>query len=126
MVDSENSKALEASYGPDIAIPPTGEGMVAEKNIDPNVQHVLAEVPADLTQEDSKRVLRKLDLCLMPMMCLVVLFQFLDKTSLNYANLVSFPTVPAEWYTLCSKLIRVFTQLYVPASLRCPQGFIGH
>jgi hypothetical protein len=35
-----------------------------------------------LTEEDNKRVLRKLDLLLMPLMSATVLLQFLDKTSL--------------------------------------------
>lgn len=35
-----------------------------------------------LTEEDSKRVLRKIDFLLMPLMSATVLLQFLDKTSL--------------------------------------------
>lgn len=41
-----------------------------------------------INPQDSHRVLRKLDLYLMPLMCLAVLLQFLDKTSLNYASLL--------------------------------------
>ncbi|KAJ1583522.1 hypothetical protein NDA11_004989 [Ustilago hordei] len=41
-----------------------------------------------ITAADTTRVLRKIDLYLMPLMCLAVLLQFLDKTSLNYASLL--------------------------------------
>lgn len=78
-------------FGADIAIPPTGEGLIAEKDVDVTVQRALQEAPSlpeELSAEDNRRVLRKLDLCLIPMMCLVVLFQFLDKSSLNSANLL--------------------------------------
>ncbi|PWN46940.1 MFS general substrate transporter [Violaceomyces palustris] len=43
---------------------------------------------SDITELEFKTVLRKLDYVLMPLMCVVVLLQFLDKTSLNYANLL--------------------------------------
>ncbi|KAJ1031025.1 hypothetical protein NDA18_002249 [Ustilago nuda] len=41
-----------------------------------------------ITTADTTRVLRKIDFYLMPLMCLAVLLQFLDKTSLNYASLL--------------------------------------
>ncbi|SPC65437.1 probable DAL5 - Allantoate and ureidosuccinate permease [Ustilago sp. UG-2017b] len=41
-----------------------------------------------ITAADTTRVLRKIDLYLMPLKCLAVLLQFLDKTSLNYASLL--------------------------------------
>lgn len=44
--------------------------------------------PFKLSDADNKRVLRKIDWLLMPMMSVAVLLQFLDKTSLNYANLL--------------------------------------
>ncbi|PWZ02040.1 MFS general substrate transporter [Testicularia cyperi] len=43
---------------------------------------------ASVTDEELKRVLRKIDIVLMPLMSVAVLLQFLDKTSLNYANLL--------------------------------------
>lgn len=41
-----------------------------------------------VTEHELKTVLRKIDYVLMPLMCIAVLLQFLDKTSLNYANLL--------------------------------------
>lgn len=88
MVVNDNLKAQEEVLGKVVSLDKSNEASVTEKPIDPTVKHALEEAPVELSAEDSKRVLRKLDICLMPMMCLVVLFQFLDKTSLNYANLL--------------------------------------
>lgn len=41
-----------------------------------------------ITPEELKQVLRKIDLVIMPLLCVAVLLQFLDKTSLNYASLL--------------------------------------
>lgn len=48
----------------------------------------LAASASSVTPEELKRVLRKIDYILMPIMCVAVLMQFLDKTSLNYASLL--------------------------------------
>ncbi|EST09991.1 Major facilitator superfamily [Kalmanozyma brasiliensis GHG001] len=48
----------------------------------------LAASASDITPLELKKVLRKIDLVLMPLMCIAVLMQFLDKTSLNYASLL--------------------------------------
>lgn len=41
----------------------------------------------EITVEQSRRVLRKLDTVLMPMMCVCVLLQFLDKSKQQLQNL---------------------------------------
>ncbi|ETS63626.1 hypothetical protein PaG_01925 [Moesziomyces aphidis] len=41
-----------------------------------------------ITPAELKQVLRKIDLVIMPLLCVAVLLQFLDKTSLNYASLL--------------------------------------
>lgn len=71
-------KAQEA-YGPDIAVPPSGEGLLVEKDIEPAVKEVLKDAPASILPEESTRVLRRLDAFLLPMLSVVVLMQFLDK-----------------------------------------------
>ncbi len=49
----------------------------------------LADVDVStVTPAELKHVLRKIDYFLMPLMCIAVLLQFLDKTSLNYASLL--------------------------------------
>lgn len=48
----------------------------------------LAASASDITPLERKQVLRKIDTILMPLMCVAVLLQFLDKTSLNYASLL--------------------------------------
>lgn len=48
----------------------------------------LAAHASSVTPSELKSVLRKIDIILMPLMCVAVLLQFLDKTSLNYASLL--------------------------------------
>ncbi|KAI0206144.1 major facilitator superfamily transporter allantoate [Astrocystis sublimbata] len=45
-----------------------------------------------LTAEEQSRLLRKIDYCLMPLMCLVYGLNYLDKTTLSYASIVGFKT----------------------------------
>ncbi|KAG7286827.1 hypothetical protein NEMBOFW57_009144 [Staphylotrichum longicolle] len=41
-----------------------------------------------LTPEEDKRLLRKLDMCLLPVMATAYFFQFLDKTALSYTAIL--------------------------------------
>ncbi|KAI1080453.1 major facilitator superfamily transporter [Whalleya microplaca] len=45
----------------------------------------IIELNANYTPEEEKRVLRKIDCTILPMMCLVFFLQYLDKQSLSYA-----------------------------------------
>lgn len=49
----------------------------------------LVDVGEPYTAEDERAVLRKIDLTILPMMCVVFFLQYLDKQSLSYAS-VSF------------------------------------
>jgi len=42
----------------------------------------------ELTEEASKRILRKIDWNLMPIMCIVYMLNFLDKTTISYASVM--------------------------------------
>ncbi|KAK2599057.1 hypothetical protein QQS21_005463 [Conoideocrella luteorostrata] len=64
-----------------------GEKPIFDKNVDPALEFVRGEV-TDYTPEEEKKVLRKIDLALMPMLCWIYALQFADKTSLNYASLM--------------------------------------
>lgn len=46
----------------------------------------------EFTVEEGKRVLRKIDLHLLPLLCWVYAIQFADKTSLNYASVMGIRT----------------------------------
>lgn len=48
--------------------------------------------PIEYTVEEGKRVLRKIDLYLLPALCWVYAVQFADKTSLNYASVMGIRT----------------------------------
>lgn len=43
-----------------------------------------------LTPQDEKRLLRKIDLHILPMLCLVYGLNYLDKTSISYASIMGF------------------------------------
>lgn len=43
-----------------------------------------------LTPEDEKRLLRKIDLHILPLLCLVYGLNYLDKTSISYASIMGF------------------------------------
>ena len=42
----------------------------------------------ELDEITSKKLLRKIDLCLLPVMCLLYCFQFMDKLSTSYASIL--------------------------------------
>ena len=42
----------------------------------------------DVTPEEYRRVLWKIDLCLIPILAICYMFQFLDKMTLNYATIL--------------------------------------
>ena len=44
------------------------------------------KAPRDVTPEENDRVLRKIDLWLLPMMCMVYFMQQLDKSALSYSS----------------------------------------
>ena len=46
----------------------------------------------ELNEETSKRLLRKIDWNLMPIMCTVYMLNFLDKTTISYASVMGIKT----------------------------------
>ncbi|EEB05202.1 allantoate permease [Schizosaccharomyces japonicus yFS275] len=56
------------------------------QNLDVAVQ-LLADDDFEYTKEEANRVLRKIDLVLMPLMCITYALQYLDKVALSYAAL---------------------------------------
>ncbi|KUJ21321.1 MFS general substrate transporter [Mollisia scopiformis] len=45
-----------------------------------------------LSEEDDRRILRKIDMCLLPVLALSYLFQFLDKTAMSYTSILGLRT----------------------------------
>lgn len=60
---------------------------VAPSSADPALDFINGE-EIEFTPEEERRVLRKIDLALMPLLCWIYALQFADKTSLNYASLM--------------------------------------
>lgn len=46
----------------------------------------------ELTSEDERKLLRKIDLNLMPLLCLVYAMNYLDKTTVSYASIMGLKT----------------------------------
>ena len=71
------------------------KGKVALKHADSNdadeaFKIIQAGETIVLTKEDEKRLLRKIDLHILPMLCLVYGLNYLDKTSISYASIMGF------------------------------------
>ncbi|KAK1147334.1 hypothetical protein N8T08_001411 [Aspergillus melleus] len=59
------------------------------------------------TQEEERRVLRKIDMVILPMLCCVFFFQYLDKQSLSYAavfGLITDLDLQGSQYSWCSSI----------------------
>ncbi|KAK8068545.1 hypothetical protein PG996_007657 [Apiospora saccharicola] len=70
----------------------------------------ILDVAAAYTPEEEKRVLRKIDCTILPMMCVVFLLQYLDKQSLSYASVFGLITdlnMTSTQYSWCSSIFYV-------------------
>lgn len=93
---AEEKKASSVPDGGDLKAVMTevGQGILRDPTVedaDPALRFAEGEV-IDYTEVESKKVLRKIDLALMPLLCWVYMIQFADKTSLNYASLMGIRT----------------------------------
>jgi ACS family allantoate permease-like MFS transporter len=100
-ISGRQSPTSSLSDGDDIEkkVQVTGEDQLAGNEVvDQNAKDLLQEAHIaplnrdEISPQEFKSTLRRIDLFLMPLMCLSVLLQFLDKTSLNYANLLGITT----------------------------------
>ncbi|KAI0134193.1 major facilitator superfamily transporter allantoate [Xylariales sp. AK1849] len=101
---AETGKIAETHLGPDDekAIPPneTGNGVGAilkhaDKNDADEAYKVFASQAGEvivMTPEEEKRLLRKIDLNLMPLLCIVYGMNYLDKTTVSYASIMGLKT----------------------------------
>jgi hypothetical protein len=53
----------------------------------------IVELAATFTPEEERRLLRKIDYTILPMMCIVFFLQYLDKQSLSYASVGNSPVL---------------------------------
>ncbi|TLD32581.1 major facilitator superfamily transporter [Venturia nashicola] len=91
------------------------------------------EAVGSYTPEEEKRVVRKIDCVILPMMCLVFFFQYLDKQSLSYASVFGLITdlnMTSSQYSWCSsifyigQLISEWPFIYLMSKLRLTK-FVG-
>ncbi|CAK4033648.1 MFS general substrate transporter [Lecanosticta acicola] len=86
--NKDDAKSSPESYAmkPTVSIQ-TGEVRDLAKIVDPAAT-VARQEPIEFTAEEGRRVLRKIDCWLLPMLMWVYMIQFADKTSLNYASVM--------------------------------------
>lgn len=65
------------------------------------------DVGESYTAEEERAVLRKIDLTILPMMCVVFFLQYLDKQSLSYASVRSMQLTTSSSRLMTSLLIKV-------------------
>ncbi|KAF1356156.1 major facilitator superfamily domain-containing protein [Delphinella strobiligena] len=85
------------------------------------------------TPEEERRVVQKIDCIILPMMCLVFLFQYLDKQSLSYASVFGLITdldMTSDQYSWCSsiffigQLVSEYPFIYLMSRFRLTK-FVG-
>ncbi|KAL5410026.1 hypothetical protein PMIN04_010796 [Paraphaeosphaeria minitans] len=70
----------------------------------------IGEVTASYTVEEERQVLKKIDLFVLPLMCMVFFLQYLDKQSLSYASVFGLLTdlkMTSSQYSWCSSIFYV-------------------
>ncbi|KAF2758091.1 major facilitator superfamily transporter [Pseudovirgaria hyperparasitica] len=82
----------------------------SDKQLDIDEKNVVLDPTTSYTTEEEKRVLRKIDLTIMPLMCLVFFLQYLDKQSLSYASVFGLITdleMTSSQYSWCSSIFYI-------------------
>jgi hypothetical protein len=66
----------------------TTEAPVGGSGKQPSIEEKgdVVELAGSYTKEEEKRVLRKIDCAILPMMCFIFFLQYLDKQTLSYAS----------------------------------------
>lgn len=67
------------------------ETLKGDTDVDPAAAFLGTE-RIEYSIDEGKKVLRKIDLCILPILCWVYCIQFADKTSLNYASVMGIRT----------------------------------
>jgi len=77
-VEKGTEKALVNSSDDDIT--------VSSRDLDENYEFFKARGDVDATEEDIKKVVRKIDYRVVPILFLLYFLQYLDKNAINFAN----------------------------------------
>ena len=71
-----------------IMSPQTGKLVSITADGDVAMNYATGEKEVEIDEATNKRILRKIDLCLMPIMCLLYCFQFIDKMTNSFASVM--------------------------------------
>lgn len=86
---------MSSAEAPTYPAEKTGTTKVVLKHADSNDADEALKVIQEgetivLTPQDEKKLLRKIDFHILPMLCLVYGLNFLDKTAISYASIMGF------------------------------------
>lgn len=71
-----------------IVSPHTGKVVNITNDVDEAMKFIDDAKEVELDAKTNRRILRKIDMCLMPVMCLLYCFQFMDKLSNSFASIL--------------------------------------
>lgn len=83
---------------------PSGRTVEITGDVDEAMQLALDTEGFEISEETNRRVLRKIDIYLLPLICLLYATQFMDKTSTSYAAVMGFKTefnMVGDMYSWC-------------------------
>ncbi|KAJ1568999.1 hypothetical protein HK405_011197 [Cladochytrium tenue] len=101
--------------------------------VEPDKDSGVVEAGESFTEEEERAVVRKIDLAILPMICLVFFLQYLDKQSLSYASVFGLITdlnMTSSQYSWCSsifyigQLVSEFPFMYLMSRLHLSK-FVG-
>lgn len=84
----DSSLDIENNVITTIISPHTGKVVNITNDVDEAMKFVDDEKQVEIDAKTNRRILRKIDMCLMPVMCLLYCFQFMDKLSNSFASIL--------------------------------------
>ncbi|KWU44746.1 membrane transporter [Rhodotorula sp. JG-1b] len=79
---TDSADAEKGDYGKDLVVTGVRDVPDAAAALTANIANV------EISPEENKRLLRKIDFNILPLLCCIYLIQFLDKTALSYASIM--------------------------------------
>lgn len=79
---------VEDNFVTSVMSPQTGKLVNITTDGDVAMNYATVEKEVEMDDATNKRTLRKIDMCLMPVMCLLYCFQFIDKMANSYASIM--------------------------------------
>lgn len=72
--------------------PYTGKPVHITGDVDEAMEYAMLDGELEMTPDEDKKLLRKIDLYLLPLICVLYCFQFMDKQTISYASVLGLKT----------------------------------